>query len=107
MSHIFLQKDNISILWDIYEYPVTNYEWEKPVLVRKQKAIILQIVLVVNWKQKIYRVTYDLDDKLELLDYKPFYDLRDFLIEIWYDIESFSMKNSIESTKEDDLPYCD
>lgn len=105
MSHIFLQKDNITILGDIYEYPINKMkglEIESTII---QKALMLQIILVINWKQKIARVNYDLDENYELITYYPWNDLTEFINAIGYDISDLSLRNEIYKAKEDNLPY--
>jgi hypothetical protein len=48
MSNIFLQKDNITILGDIYNYPIHKHEDNICVETITQKAVMLQVILVVN-----------------------------------------------------------
>lgn len=105
MSMIFLQKDNITILGDIYEYPINQMDWEKIKKTIIRKALMIQIILVVNWKQKVHRTNYDLDDNLELISWNEWNELSEFIKSIWYDISEFSMRNWLEKAKEYDLPY--
>ena len=117
MSKIFLQKDNITILGDIYDYPIYKYD-KKEILIETitQKAVILQIVLTINWKQKLYRKNYDLkaysrittdwsewecSTNLELKD-NSWYDLEEFLIEMWYPLQDFDISEEIEKVKSED-----
>ena len=49
MSHIFLQKDNITILGDVYSYDIKNYDNKKNLIETiTQKVVMLQIIIVVN-----------------------------------------------------------
>jgi len=116
MSNIFLQKDNITILGDVYNYPINKYDKEEKLIETiTQKAVMLQIILVVNWKQRLFRTNYDLEAytrtsvnnsmwescwDLWLKDYHSWNDLREFLITIWYDLQEFNITNAIELTKE-------
>ena len=62
MSHIFLQKDNITILGDVYSYSHNKYDNENKLIETiEEKAVQIQIILVVNWKQRLYRTNYELE----------------------------------------------
>ena len=116
MSHIFLQKDNITILGDVYEYPINKHDNNNICIETiTQKAVQLQLILVVNGKQRLFRTNFDLEWytrivhdwsewesnwSLQLKDYNTWNTLREFLETIWYDID-FSITNEIEKTKED------
>jgi len=94
MSHILQQEDNITILGDIYEYPI--YKWDTEEVKEKRTAIHLQIIIVVNGKQKIFRTNYDVNVKDKwLVDYESWYNLSQFLESIWYNV-GFDMHNQIE-----------
>jgi len=108
MSNIFLQKDNITILGDVYEYPINRYDNENKLIETiTQKAVMLQIILVVNWKQRLFITNYDLEKsdirELDLKDYNSWNDLKEFLITIWYDLEWFNIWNKIYESIEEDI----
>jgi len=111
MSHIFLQKDNITITGDVYEYPIYKQD-ENNICIETttQKAVMLQIILVVNWKQRLFRTKFDLkwytrvvhdwsewesNPSLKLKDYTNWNTLKEFLETIWYDID-FNLQEQIE-----------
>mgnify|MGYP006995914126 CR=1 FL=1 len=96
MSHIFLQKDNITNLGDVYEYPINKHDNNNICIETiTQKAVQLQIILVVHdWSE------WESNWSLQLKDYNTWNTLREFLETIWYDID-FSITNEIEKTKED------
>ena len=118
MSHIFLQKDNITILGDVYDYDIKNYDNKENLLETiTQKAVMLQIILVVNWKQRLFRTNFDLEwykrivhnwsgwennPSLELKDYTSWYILKEFLETIWYDID-FNLSEKIKLSQNDEI----
>ena len=118
MSHIFLQKDNITILGDVYKYSVNNYDNDhKLIETITQKAVMLQIILVVNWKQRLFRTNFDLEWysriahdlsrwennwSLQLKDYTNWYILKEFLEVIWYDID-FNLTEKIELSQKEEI----
>ena len=76
MSNILQEEDNITILGDLYNYPV--YHKEK--VAEDREAILLQIIIVVNGKQKIFRTNYDIDrENKRLKDYSAWNDLTSFM----------------------------
>lgn len=116
MSHIFYQKDNITILGDVYEYPIYQYD-ENNICIETvtQKTVMLQIILVVNWKQRLFRTNFDLqwytrvvhdwsewesNPSLKLKDYSNWNTLKEFLETIWYDID-FNLQEQIELSQKD------
>lgn len=115
MSHIFLQKDNITILWDTYSYSIKNHDREWVLLEEiSQRAVMLQIILLVNWKQRLYRVKFDLEAYTrtaeneseaiwgcQLKNYNEWNNLREFLITIWYDISEMSITSEIEKAEQE------
>lgn len=117
MSHIFLEKDNITILWDVYSYPIRNHDKKGKLLEEiSQKAVMLQIILLVNWKQRLFRVNFDLEaytrkseneaeccPNMDLKNYNEWYNIREFLISIWYDIAEMNIASEIEKTQEENL----
>ena len=118
MSHIFLQKDNITILCDAYQYPIHKHD-ENNICVEtiNQKAVMLQIILVVNWKQRLFRTNFDLEwysrivhdwsrwennPSLKLKSYYEWNVLKEFLETIWYDID-FNLTEKIELSQKDEI----
>ena len=118
MSHIFLQKDNITILGDVYEYPIHKHD-ENNICIETitQKTLMLQVILVVNWKQRLFRANFDLEWytrivhdwsewesnwSLQLKDYTNWYILKEFLEIIWYDID-FNLTEKIELSQNDNI----
>lgn len=118
MSHIFLQKDNITILGDVYDYPINKYDNENKLIETiTQKAVMLQIIIVVNWKQRLFRTNFDLEwytrivhdwsewesnSSLKLKDYNNWLVLKEFLETIWYDID-FNLSEKIELSQNDEI----
>ena len=117
MSHIFLQKDNITILGDVYSYPIYKHEDNICVETITQKAVMLQIIIVVNWKQRLYKCNFDLEwysrivhdlsmwennPSLKLKDYTSWYILKEFLETIWYDVD-FNLSEKIELSLNDEI----
>ena len=118
MSHIFLQKDNITILGDVYDYDIKNYDNKENLLETiTQKAVMLQIILVVNWKQRLFRTNFDLEWysriahdwskwecnwSLKLKDYTNWYILKEFLETIWYELD-FNLSEKIELSQNDEI----
>ena len=102
MSHILQQQDNITILGDIYEYPTYNcaIEWEKE-FSGNRKALLLQIIINVNGKQKIFRTNYELlENESELKDYEAWANIIDFIEAIWYEI-NFDMCDKLKEVLDD------
>lgn len=118
MSNIFLQKDNITILGDVYSYDIKNYDNKKNLIETiTQKAVMLQIIIVVNWKQRIFKTNLDLEwykrivhdwsrwennPSLKLKDYSNWNTLKEFLETIWYDID-FNLSEKIELSQKDEI----
>ena len=118
MSHIFLQKDNITILGDVYSYPHNKYDNKNKLIETiEEKAIQIQIILVVNWKQRIFRTNFELEwykrivhdwsswennPSLKLKDYSSWNTLKEFLETIWYDID-FNLSEKIELSQKEEI----
>ena len=118
MSNVFLQKDNITILGDVYSYPHNKYDNENKLIETiEEKAIQLQIILVVNWKQRLFKANFELEwykrivhDRseweinwsLQLKDYTNWYILKEFLEVIWYDID-FNLTEKIELSQKEEI----
>ena len=110
MSHIFLQKDNITILGDIYDYPkYTLWENEKVLDTKQQKCLFLQIIITVNGKQKVFKINFDLEltwnkcsewqeleEYYEIENWIAFDNLFNFIESIWYDISDFNIEQKIK-----------
>jgi hypothetical protein len=101
MSNIFLQKDNITILWDVYDYPIHKETAITPMF---QKCLLLQIIITINWKQKNFQTNYDLEkvwENLQLMsyNYNSWNNLRDFLLAVWYEID-FSITEKIQLSEQ-------
>lgn len=116
MSHIFLQKDNITILGDVYEYPIHKHD-ENNICIETitQKTVMLQVILVVNWKQRLFwfrtdlqwysRIVHDWSEwenspSLKLKDYNTWNVLKEFLETIWYEVD-FNLQEQIDLSQKD------
>ena len=103
MSTILQQQDNITILGDIYEYPTYDCAIEgKKEFIENIKALLLQIIINVNGKQKIFRTNYDiLKNESELRNYEAWYNIAEFMEAIWYEID-FDICDKIHEMLEDE-----
>lgn len=98
MSAILLQQDNITILGNIND--ISNVD------VNIKKQLDLQIIITVNGKQKFFNTHYNLcywsefvnvdnKDYLQLTTDNSWYNLKNFLVSIWYDLQKFNLVEAI------------
>jgi hypothetical protein len=77
--------------------------------------VMLQVILVVNWKQKLFRTSFDLqwysrivhdwsgwesNWSLKLKSYHEWNILKEFIETIWYELD-FNLSESIELYQKD------
>ena len=93
MSNILQKSDNLTILWDLYNYPMRDINsWS---LIENKTAILLQIIITVNGKQKLFNTNYEIDlENGWIKDYSSWNDLLDFLNAIWYEV-NFNIHDEI------------
>ena len=95
MSRTLLTRDNISVSWEILNSKDIDtwkeYDYE----------LKLTFTILVNGKLKVWCCNYDLckSDIKEygLKDYSAWYDIKDLLQTMWYDLEEVNILNWIEN----------
>ena len=101
MSRVLLNKDNITVIWEVGECEsLWDINWNKD----KTYYLKLTFTLLVNGKQKVWSTSYNLKkaeriqwwDVYELEQYYSWNDTRDLLSTIWYDLSEVNIWNWIE-----------
>ena len=96
MSQILLQKDNISIIWEINElrsFSSETWKWQAIYSIR------LTFNILVNGKLKVWGTHYSLQKEngdFWLKDYHAWNDTKDLLCSLWYPLEEENIKNYID-----------
>lgn len=94
MSRTLLTKDNISVTWEI----IRNQKilWQE---VELNPVIKFHFTILVNWKLKTWDLNYEIVKweihEWELVSYHWWYDIKDLLQTMWYDLSEVNISNWI------------